>query len=873
MNSYLLSSHLPPIKLQRRLFIMAFAFLFTYSLILTLSPAVRLHSWEVQLKWNHWIIFSTWVICFSLLFRFSSKELPDADPILLPCCALLSGWGALTCWRLDPVLGMKQAIWLIVSAAAFWFTLRLPNLPGHLKQYKYVWLLAALLLTLFTFFLGTYPGGEGPRLWLGWGGIFLQPSELLRVLLIVYLAAYLADKAVNQMKISQFLLPTVVVVGIAVILLIAQRDLGTASLLVLVYSVLLYTATGKHSILLISGLIVILSGIAGYFIFDVIQLRMAAWVNPWLDPSGRSYQIVQSIIAIASGKFLGSGPGMGNPSVVPVSHSDFIFSAITEETGLVGAIGILIIICIILNRSLIASLRSSNPYHRYLASGLATHLGLQSLLIIGGNIRLLPLTGLTLPFVSYGGSSLLSSYFALGLLVRISAQPDENIPTTQNPFPIQLISSILFIGFGLCGIVTGWWSIVRSDDLLSRYDNPRRTINDLYVKRGSFLDRNNTPIVVSEGSAGSYERIILFPDLSPVVGYTNSRFGQAGLENAFDPYLRGLEGLPTSVVIQSFLFYSQPPPGMDVRLSIDLHLQGLANQLFLGQTGALVLMNAQTGEILAMVSEPAFNANELTDKGLELQSDPGKPLINRAAIGLYPPGTTLGPFLLAEVMETGSLPPLPNATGILYHDKKWECTIPPESPPDWGVLVGHGCPNGQYTLGVDQAGTTLPLLYEKLGFTEAPDIQLDVAKPQTISNHSDAMGLILGEGEVWVSPLQMASAAGAMSTDGMLPAPRIALSIHSPDHGWVVLPASNARPALPETGVREAAKTLQNPNLPIWQSVGTGKRSQDEVTWYIGGTLPTWEGTPLAIALVLEEANPVLALEAGTTMLKSTLMP
>ncbi|MCJ7435030.1 MAG: FtsW/RodA/SpoVE family cell cycle protein, partial [Anaerolineales bacterium] len=399
---------------ESRLLTAAAVFLFLFSLILTLSPAVRERSFDVDYRLSHWIGFALWLIIIAAAHQVMRRHLPDHDPYLFPAAALLSGWGMLTIWRLDTTFGLRQSIWLTISVIVFMIGLRLPNDLAFLRRYKYVFLTGSILLTAFTLIFGTNPGGFGPRLWLGCCGVYFQPSEPLKLLLVVYLAAYLAATRRAPVHISTFIfLPSVVVTGIALLILIIQRDLGTASIFILIYTMILFLATGKRRVLLISAAALALAGLVGYFFIDIIQIRIDGWIDPWEDPSGRSYQIIQSLLAIANGGTLGRGPGIGSPGLVPVAISDFIFTAIGEETGLAGTLGLISLLILILARGLSAAYRAPDQFRRLLAGGIVAYLGIQSLLIIGGNLRLLPLTGVTLPFVSYGGSSLLTSFVAL----------------------------------------------------------------------------------------------------------------------------------------------------------------------------------------------------------------------------------------------------------------------------------------------------------------------------------------------------------------------------------------------------------------------------------------------------------------------------
>ena len=631
-------------QIEARLIKLAALFLAFDSLALSLSNAVRLRTWQVDLRWDHWAALAIWLAGILLVHRQAARWLPGRDPYLIPICGLMVGWGVLTIWRLYPYFGMRQSLWMALSFAVLIAGLRLPAGLQFLRRYKYIWLTASLLLTALTMFFGTSPAGENfPQLWLGCCGIFLQPSEPLKLLLIVYLAAYLAGALNKSLSPSTRLLPllapTLVMTGLALILLLVQRDLGTAAIFLFLYAAVVYVASGCKRVLLIGGTGLVLAGILGYTLFDVVRLRVDAWINPWMDPSGRSFQIVQSLLAVANGGLVGRGPGMGSPSLVPVSHSDFIFAAIAEEHGLLGAIGLLLLIGLLANRGLKAALYAPDSYRRHLAAGLTVLLAAQSLMIIGGNLRLLPLTGVTLPFLSYGGSSLLTSFLAILLLLHISNQAAPKASAVQTAHIYTRINSIVLAGVAVAALGMGWWAIYRSSSLLARTDNPRRAIGDRYVRRGSILDRRNNPLSITTGTPGTYVRQVVYPVLSPIIGYNNPVYGQSGLEASLDPYLRGLQGYPGLAIWWNHLLYGLPPPGLDLRLSLDLSLQRTADQAMTGQRGALVLLDPQSGEILVMATRPSFDANQLDQEWARLTADPDAPLLNRATLGSYPAGS------------------------------------------------------------------------------------------------------------------------------------------------------------------------------------------------------------------------------------------
>ncbi|MFN8382134.1 MAG: FtsW/RodA/SpoVE family cell cycle protein [Anaerolineales bacterium] len=796
---------------QSRLLRWAAFFLFLQSSVLTLSPAVRERSWDVDYRISHWVGFLAWIVLINLLHRVTVKYLPERDPYILPAMALLTGWGLLTIWRLDESFGVRQMIWLGISTITLILAIIFLKDLHFLRRYKYVFLSGGLFITALTLLFGTNPLGYGPRLWLGCCGVYFQPSEPLKLLLVIYLAAYLADRVSFQLFSFPLLVPTLVVTGLALMLLLVQRDLGTASIFIFIFTTLIFLATAKRRVLISTTIFLSLALFLGYFFIDIVHIRIVGWLNPWNDPSGNSYQIVQSLLAVANGGTIGRGLGVGSPSLVPVAISDFIYAAIAEETGLAGTLGLLALIWLILARGLIIALRATDRFRRYLAAGIVAYIGIQSLLIIGGNVRLLPLTGVTLPFVSYGGSSLLTSFAAAFLLLMISNVEDAEPATLLDPKPYTILAGILALGLAAVALSTAWWSVIRAPDLLLRTDNPRRAIADRYVPRGELVDRDNQPINVTTGESGSYERIYLYPNLAPITGYTHPIYGQAGLEASLDNYLRGLQGNPSSLILWNELLYGTPPDGLDVRLSIDIDLQAKADELLQGNPGAIILMNAETGEILVMASHPTYDPSNMDVEGENLAQDTSSPLLNRATQGLYPIGSALGPLIQAEF---GAKQP---------------------------------------------SSSELQTFYEKLGLLKAPVINIPITvdeKKASIQN-------------LKVSPLQMSIAAATLSYKGTAPSPRIATAVNTPEQGWVVLPAlSQPVEVIQTSAANEAALSFIKEGKPYWSHIGQASIDKTNVTWLLAGTLPDWKGAPLVLVVTLEDLNTSLIENIGDSLLR-----
>lgn len=873
MNQFFSRSASPKEELENRLFYLAAAFLFLNCIVLMFSTAVRMHGEITELNWQHWIGFSVWMVGFSILFRRSQKVLPDHDPYLLPIIGLLTGWGLLEIFRLDPGLGIRQTIWLTICLTLVFLLMQFRQLLPILKKYKYLWLVSGLALTILTFFFGTYPGGVGPHLWLGCCGVYVQPSEFLKILLVIYLAAYLADSLAIRFRFIKLIAPTFILVGIALLTLVAQRDLGTASLFILIYTLIVYLATGKRRILLVSFAAMVAALVVGYLVFDVIKLRVEAWINPWLDPSGRSYQIVQSIMAVANGRLFGRGLGLGSPGTVPVAQSDFIFSAISEEFGLAGAIAIVVLLSVLVVRGFNIALHAASNFQRFLAAGVTAYLASQSLLILGGTVRIFPLTGVTFPFVSYGGSSLLTAFFSALLLLIISNQSEDQPAAIGNSRAYLLIGSIYLAGFSLVALAVGWWSIVRSDALLTRSDNPRRVISDRYVIRGEIFDRNNNLLAESQGTKGDYQRVLLYPALSATIGYSNPNYGQTGIEASMDPYLRGIEGNKPSAYLISRELYGQYPAGLDIRLSIDLALQTSADELMKGKTGALVVMNASSGEILAMITSPTFDANLLDEQWTTWMVDESAPLLNRATLGQYPVGSATGVFILARYLSGQELPEvIPSLSWTVEPGKFSSCAVSPGINPGWQQLIASGCNGAVFDLTKDMIPSDVVSLYSDLGLTSQPQIQTEVAEAADFKAVNHMSELFLTDA-IRVSPLQMAIAAAEITNGGVEVKPTLVLAYKDPDEQWIVIPNESTTSVELNLATEEAVNLLQDGESPVWSITAEAVDNEKTVSWYIAGTPSNWQGVPLVFVVVLEDATPTQTLKIGQTLVEDLLMP
>lgn len=360
---------------------------------------------------------------------------PFADPYLLPITALLSTLGILFLYRLNEDLALQQAMWLVVGLAAFLLVLVFVRDLKVLRDYRFLIGIAGLLLLLLTAVFGREINGA--RLWVAFGPIRFQPAEFGKILLMVFFAAYLVDirealtvstRRVLGMPLPPFryLAPLLTIWVLSMMLMIFMKDLGTSLLFFGALLALLYVATGRAFYVVVGMALFIAGAALLYFVFPHVQARIDVWLDPWKDPTGKGYQIVQSLFALAAGGLFGRGLGQGylilqsGDTIIPALETDFIFSAIGEELGLVGAVGVILLYLIFMYRGFRIAVRARDDFSRLLATGLTSIFTLQAFLIMGGVIKLIPLTGITLPFVSYGGSSIVSNFVLLALLLRTS---------------------------------------------------------------------------------------------------------------------------------------------------------------------------------------------------------------------------------------------------------------------------------------------------------------------------------------------------------------------------------------------------------------------------------------------------------------------
>jgi peptidoglycan glycosyltransferase len=356
---------------------------------------------------------------------------PNADPILLPTAGLLNGVGYVFIARLSSHEARLQAVWTTLGIAAFVVTLLVVRRARDLERYRYSFAFAGIVLLLLPLAPGIGEDINGARLWIHVASFNFQPGEIAKLALAVFFASVMVERADllsrGTRRVGRFLVldprylaPMLAAWGISLLIFFTENDLGSSFLFFALFVGMLWVATGRAFYLGLGAALFAFGSFVALKVIGHARTRVQGWLNPWPHASTTGYQIVQGWFAIAAGGLFGEGPGQSNASHLPEASTDLIFAVIADELGLVGASALLIGYLLMVGTGLRIAVRCERPFEKLLATGLSLVLGVQTFVIVGGVTRVIPLTGITLPFVSYGGSSLIANYILLALLLRIS---------------------------------------------------------------------------------------------------------------------------------------------------------------------------------------------------------------------------------------------------------------------------------------------------------------------------------------------------------------------------------------------------------------------------------------------------------------------
>ncbi|HBW38434.1 FtsW/RodA/SpoVE family cell cycle protein [Desulfosporosinus sp. BICA1-9] len=402
---------------------------------------LSLLKWDGAMSPLFWqaLIFTAIVLVGSLMEQLFHYQ---GDPYILPVVQAIMALGLVFVVRVNPGVALHQFWWANIGLLMFYTVLWAIRDYRSFGRFRYIWGLLAVGLLLVTLVFGSEEGGATSSLKF-WGFGF-QPEEFVKLALLLFMATYLVENEellrIGTVQWGRFSLPDwrtlgpfMIMVAFVLGLLAAQKSLGTALVFYLLFVLMLYVVTERALYLGISIPIFLLTGTVGYMLFRHVRVRVSVWLDPWQDPTGMGYQIAQSLFAIGGGNILGTGLGNGiGASTVPVAISDFIFSVIAEELGFAGAMAVLVLFLIVVMRAFVVSIRAKDRFGQILAAGIGILLGTETLIILAGVTKLFPLTGLPLPWVSYGGSSLIVHFILLGVLLNISNATATSSHSTKN---------------------------------------------------------------------------------------------------------------------------------------------------------------------------------------------------------------------------------------------------------------------------------------------------------------------------------------------------------------------------------------------------------------------------------------------------------
>lgn len=643
---------------------------------------------------------------------------PGADPALLPIVFTLSGIGVTFVTRLEPDAAMSQIVLLFVGVALMVGTLAAVKNLDVVKRYKYTLGVIGIVLLVLPMLIGTEIYGS--KLWIKIGTFTFQPGEFAKVFIVLFLAGYLAENR-ELLSISnhsflgiklprlRLLYPLFIVWGICLLVVAFERDLGSALLFYTIFLIMLYVATGRISYVLIGMILLVIGGFGMYQIMGHVRVRFQIWLDPFSDPQNLGYQIVQSLFSLADGGLFGTGIGKGMPTLIPVVSSDMIFAAIGEEMGLLGGSAVLMLFMLFAVRGLTTAARAKSDLAAFSAAGLTAAISFQAFTIVGGVTKLIPLTGVTLPFMSQGGSSLLASFVIVALLLRAGDEAtgreaeltSANLGTANafasagadispamsaagayrvNPRGAHLrrnsldtpesgllgrvalanrLTRTVFLFTALFAVLIGnitYVQVIKANEYQNMAINNHMLNKTRYVKRGSIITADGLTLAESvQQEDGSYARSHPNGNLAAhVVGYYSQQYGTSGVEGSQNETLTGSRDYSSwQNAVNSLAGLTEP--GNSVQLTIDSRIQIAAEQALRGRTGSIVVLDPRTGAVLAMASSPSYDNTDVEAAMQAANSeDADTSLYDRSTQALYTPGSTFKVVTLAAAIENGT---------------------------------------------------------------------------------------------------------------------------------------------------------------------------------------------------------------------------
>lgn len=771
-------------------------------------------------------LFGAFVVAH-IATRFLAK---NADPAILPITFGLSGIGIAFVTRLAPTLAVSQVLWLFLGIALMIVTLLVVRNIDKLSRYKYTFMIAGIALLLSPMIPGLGKEILGSRIWLSIGSFSFQPGEIAKICIVIFLASYLAQNremlSIFTVRVGRFrvpdlgtLAPLLVMWAISFLIVVFEKDLGSALVCFVLFLVMLYVASGKKLYLVVGFGLAAAGCVLLYQFFGHVQVRINTWLNPFADASGDGYQLCQTIYSLADGGMVGVGIGNGLAENIPVVESDFIFAAIAEETGLLGGAAVLLLYLSLSIRGFATAARAKSDVSAMMAVGCTVIIVLQAFIIVGGVTRLIPLTGLTLPFISQGGSSLLASFIGIGLLLRCGDEGTGiNSEVRDGTSRMAVIGShgahgrtaetgvlgrvalgkrlthtALAFALMFAALVANltYIMVFMANEYQSYPGNNHTLYKEARTERGSISTYDGVVLAEStENEDGTYTREYPQGSLAAhVVGYYSQTYGTSGIEASQNDALKGDSSFASwTDVINSMAGIETP--GNDVRLTLNSEIQQTAESVLEGYKGAVVVMDPRTGAVLASASSPTYSNDQVDDILAQAASGTDSTdgaLINRATNALYAPGSTFKLVTLTALIE-GDLATASTTVNAPAQMQIGNASVTNADDIGYGQItlaqalaVSSNTAFGQFG---EQLGSDLLVrTAQKFGFGSTIDTDIpttaslmpDADEMTTWETAWAACGQPVGEHESPAGPqatvLQMCMVASAIANDGVIEQP------------------------------------------------------------------------------------------------------
>ena len=740
------------------------------------------------------------LVCIFAFLVLMRMIYPRSNRLILNHIAMLFSIGFICMLRLSYQKSVKQFAFALIAMLVVLVA------PCFLRFHKVLrkgrWLYAIIGI----FLLGAvYVSGSvvnGAKLSVSLAGVNFQASEFVKISFVVFLAGFFAR---SQSFLQVFV--TAVLAGIHVLLLVASTDLGSALIYFIVYFTILFAATGKKRYAGLGGIAAVAACVAAYFLFSHVRVRVAVWLDPWSRIEDRGYQIAHSLFAIGTGGWFGLGIDGGTPTTIPYVEQDFIYASICEEYGVVFGIALFLLAFNLFLEMILIALRRFDRFTKYTALGIAVAYIFQVFLTVGGNCKFIPLTGITFPLISYGGSSVLTSMIMFAIILGISMQPDRGVLEYEQPESDEdeeeksvkyLIPDNRRVG-GLAGIYgaifvsmlvfLGHFLNYDSTEVISnQYNKKRQEILQEKTIRGDILAADGTILATTNVQGEDEIRVYPYNEIyAHAVGYDSN--GRSGVESLANIYL-----IASNTSLEHKLQASlenRKYKGDSVTTTFVPALQEEAYRALGAYDGAVIVTEPTTGKILAMVSKPDYNPNDIVTIWDDLiQDDSSSVLLNRATQGLYPPGSTFKMITALEyIRENGSC----------YEDYLFSCN---GSISYEGGMIHcyHGANHGEvnfhksFAKSCNSSFANMGLHLNRISFADTLesllfDCELPIAFPHKISN-TDVSGetddeslvqTVIGQGTTQMTPIHLAMITAMIANDGVMMRPYCIENVKSSD--------------------------------------------------------------------------------------------